>query len=450
MTGQRYVLLGLAQVRTRWFADVSRWATSGALPAEFVKALSVEEISARLRSGRPFSALIVDASVRGWDRDLIELATAQACAVIVVDGAAQRPWRELGADAVLPAGFGRDELLETLRTVAQPVERTDSMPDRLVPMGSPSRPASSPWRGRLVAVTGAGGTGRSTLAMAVAGGLAADPRDHGSVVLADLALNAHQALLHDAGDVVPGLSELVEAHRRGTLPGAEIRRLCFAGGDRGYDLLLGLRRHRDWTALRPHAVAAALDGLRSAYQMVVADVDCDVEGETASGSLDIEERNQLARTTLSQADLVMVVGLCGLSGLHSQIRVLGDLIEHGVVPDRMLAIVNRAPRNPRRRAEIGAALNRLMHETVPGTVLAANPIHVTERRRLDDVIADGGRIPPALVDTVTGAVRSVLERLSERHELGPVASSRPSPGGPIAVAPGSLGSWIEPDEEHVP
>lgn len=451
MTGQRYVLLGLAQVRTHWFADLSRWATSGALPAEFVKALSVEEISARLRSGRPFSALIVDASVRGWDRDLIELATAQACAVIVVDGVTQRPWRELGADAVLPAGFGRDELLEALRSVAQPVERTDDMADRMVPIGSRGRPAPGRWRGRLVALTGAGGTGRSTLAMALAGGLAADPRDHGSVVLADLALNAHQGLLHDAGDVVPGLSELVEAHRRGTLPGAEVRRLCFVGGDGGYDVLLGLRRHRDWTALRPHAVAAALNGLRSVYQMVVADVDCDVEGETASGSLDIEERNQLARTTLSQADLVMVVGLCGLSGLHSQIRVLGDLIELGVAPERMLAVVNRAPRNPRRRAEIGATLSELMNETVPGTVLAANPIHVAERRRLDDVIADGGRIPPALVDTVTGVARSVLERLSERQQRsGAAAASQPQLGEPVAVAPGSLGSWTEPDDEHVP
>ena len=51
----------------------------------------------------------------------------------------------------------------------------------------------------------------------------------------------------------------------------------------GYHLLLGLRRHRDWTAVRPHAFAAGLDGLRRAFRVVVADVDADLEGERTTG-----------------------------------------------------------------------------------------------------------------------------------------------------------------------
>src|SRR4029453_8698916 len=170
------------------------------------------------------------------------------------------------------------------------------------------------WRGRLVAVTGAGGVGRSTLAMALAAGLAADPRDRGLVALADLALHGHQALLHDAGDVVPGLLELVEAHRASALPPPQVRALCFGVPERGYDVLLGLRRHRDWTALRPRAVDAALDALRGAYRSVVADVDADVEGEDQCGSVEVEDRNVLARHTLRDADLVPVVGLPGIGG----------------------------------------------------------------------------------------------------------------------------------------
>jgi hypothetical protein len=451
MTGERYVLLGLAPARASWFVELSRWATSGALPAEFVKALSVEEVTARLRSGRPFSALIVDASVGGCDRDLIETATAQGSAVVVVDREPpRRQWADLGAAAVLPIDFGRDALVEALRAIAQPVARADDLGDGMAPLGFTGPSAPTRWRGRLVAVTGSGGSGRSTLAMALATGLGADPRDRGSVLLADLALNAHQGLLHDCGDVVPGISELVDAYRRTALPVAEIRRLCFAGGSRGYDLLLGLRRQRDWTALRPHAVAAALDGLRAAYRIVVADVDSDIEGEAESGSIDIEERNQLARTSIINADLVTVVGVAGVSGLYSQIRLLGDLTRMGVPPERILTIVNRAPRSPRRRAEISAAVSRLLGEMLPGTTLAATPIFLPERRRIEEIIADAGRPPSGLVEPVTGAVRAMLERLGTPH---PSAGIRPADDRgepPVAVAPGSLGSWSEASGEHTP
>ena len=78
-------------------------------------------------------------------------------------------------------------------------------------------------------MTGPGGVGRSTLAMALAAGLAADPRDAGLVVLADLALHAQQALLHDAGDV-PGVVELVDAYRGTALDAAEGGACAFGAG----------------------------------------------------------------------------------------------------------------------------------------------------------------------------------------------------------------------------
>src|SRR3546814_2814274 len=69
-------------------------------------------------------------------------------------------------------------------------------------------------------------------------------------------------MLHAARDVVPGVAELVEAHRSGSPGPHEVRDLTWEVGARGYRLLLGLRRHRDWTAIRPRAFDAALDGLR--------------------------------------------------------------------------------------------------------------------------------------------------------------------------------------------
>lgn len=126
MPSGQYVVLGMARPQAAWFSDVARWANSGALPVDFLMVLSLEELCARLRSGRVFSALLVDASVPGCDRDLFDLASGAGCAVIVVDDRpARRPWIELGAAAVLPSAPARDDVLTALRSVARPVQRAD-------------------------------------------------------------------------------------------------------------------------------------------------------------------------------------------------------------------------------------------------------------------------------------------------------------------------------------
>jgi hypothetical protein len=70
---------------------------------------------------------------------------------------------------------------------------------------------------------------------------------------------------------------------------------------RGYRLLIGLRRPSDWVSLRSQAFEAGLEGLRSTARVVVADVDPDVEGEAATGSFDVEDRNLMARATLRRS-----------------------------------------------------------------------------------------------------------------------------------------------------
>ena len=246
MTAERFRLLGLARPRAAWFRDLSRWATSAALPVEFVKCVAVDELAARLHGSRVFSAVVLDGGLSSLDRDLIELVReAGAAAVVIDDGHGRRDWTALGVDAVLPEPLDRGLLLGTLVAVARPVARLDAEPGRL------TAPLPAGWRGRLIAITGPAGGGHSVLAMALVQGLATSARRSGMVALADLALHADQALLHDVGDVVPGVQELVEAHRHGNPTTDEVRRLTFTLDERGYQLLLGLRRHRDWTVLRP-------------------------------------------------------------------------------------------------------------------------------------------------------------------------------------------------------
>ena len=322
MAAERYVVLGLAPARSAWFRSVGLWANSGALPADFVRCISAEEVRARLASGRAFSALVADAGLPAVDRDLLAAARAAGCAVLVVDdGRATRDWLELGAARVLPPAFGRDELVAALTSCAHPVRRGEADPSDLL-----TRPAPVAWRGSVAAVTGSGGTGVSTLAIALAQSLADDVRHGGMVLLADLRLRAEQAVLHDAGDVLPCVQELVEAHRSGQPTADDVRSLAFAVPERRYHVLLGLRRARHWPAIRPQAFEAAFDSLRRAWGVVVCDIDADLEGEDDAGSIDIEERNVMARTAVAQADVVFAVGLPELKGVHSLVRVIEELV----------------------------------------------------------------------------------------------------------------------------
>jgi len=404
------------------------------VPVEFVKCVTIAEVRARLASGRAFSALLIDSGTPGVDRDLIDEARACGCAVIVVDdGRHRRDWAALGASAVLPATLARTELIDALETYAMPISRRDRLP-------ASNPPTPSSWRGQLVAVVGAGGVGSSTVAIALAQGLGSDVRLDGLVLLADLALDADHALLHDVGDVMPGVQELVEAFRNGNPSSSEVRALMFGAGDRQYDLLLGLRRHRDWVTVRPRAFDAALDGLRRVYKTVVADVDADVEGEPQNGSLDVEERNVFARATTSRADVVVVVGVPSPKGVHRMVRIVDALLENDVEPARIVPVINRAPRGPRARAELTSAYEELVRSRMPATRSIAGPVFIPERRHLDDAVESGRRLPAAVAEPLTTAVKAVLDQLGARNGTAPTPSETP-----VAVAPGSLGTWTEDD-----
>jgi len=441
---ERYVVLGLARPRTTWFTEVGRWATTGSAPVEFVRCVARDELTANLGSGRPYSAVLVDATAHGLDRDLIDLARAAGTATIVVeDSPTGRDWRALGAHGVLPADFSRADLVLALDTHAATLldPANESIHSTwYLPAGDEPRNDAGTSDHRWISVVGAG-SGTSMVAMALAQGLASPAVcGGGPVVLADLALDADQAMLHAAPDIVPGISELVEAFRAGQPTDAAVRDLTFAVDGRGYHLLLGLRRHRDWAALRPRSTAAALDGLAACFPLVVADVDPDLEGETDCGSFDIEERNGLARAAVDRADVVVAVGTADLKGLHALIRLLWRLRSFGVPDERIVPVVNRAPRHPRARAEITRTVRSLglpagteqpgagSHGALAGTVFLPNV------RRLDQTVRDVARLPDPLSRPLATAAMTLLGRLPQR--AGDL-------GVPQPIRPGELGRRFE-------
>jgi MinD-like ATPase involved in chromosome partitioning or flagellar assembly len=424
VTTDRWVLLGLARPRRPWFAAVGRDATSGALAAEFLKCVSAEEVRVRLEGGRRCSAVLLDGGLPAVDRDLLAAVVASgAAAVVVDDGRADRDWLGVGATAVLPAGFERRELVEVLEASARRVADAAALDEH-----APA-PAERAGLGRVAVVCGPGGTGASTAAAALAQGLGARGA---SVVLADLALRAEQAMLHDVRDVVPGIQELVDAHRAATPTAVEVRDLTFDVVERRYALLLGLRRARSWSALRPAAISAALDSLRAAFDVVVADVTADFEGEADGGSADVEERNALARAALTAADVAVVVGRPGVKGLHALVRTVGDVVAAGLPAGRVVPVVAGAPRSPRARAEIAAALASLAAPARPEPL--PSPVFLPGRR-VEAALRDARPLPSPLPERLAGAFAAVVARSGTRREAAV---------GPQRVAPGSLASWADP------
>jgi hypothetical protein len=428
-TAGRYVVLGLAQARSPWFRAVAQWSNSASIPVEFVKCMSPVELRAHLASGRAFSALLVDGALPALDRDLVDSAAEAGCAVIVVDDLRiTRDWTALGAATVVNPVFERKDLLDVLVAHTSPIGRGDAVP------GDDASPPRAGWRAKVAMVCGPGGTGASTAAIALAQGLAEDLRYGGMVLLADLARHGEQAMLHDARDVVPGVQELVEAHRAARPRVEDIRNFTFDVEERRYELLLGLRRSRSWSAIRPRAFAAAFDSLTRGWRALVCDADAELEGEDDGGSVDVEERHVMARTAAASADVVFAVGSPGMKGVHSLVRVLGELLDHDVPAERIVPVFNRGPKGGRARAELTSAVAALLQGRASAAALPS-PIFLPERR-VDDALRDGVRLHPSLTQPLAGAFVAVAEGLAPRR----VAGGDPEPR---LVTPGSLGRWAE-------
>jgi hypothetical protein len=117
------------------------------------------------------------------------------------------------------------------------------------------------------------------------------------------------------------------------------------------------------------------------------------------------------------------------------VRTVNRLREHGVPPERTLAVLNRSARTAKGRAELTRGVADLLGGSLDGRAPVIGPVHVAERRGLDEVLRDGARLPSSVVDPVAGAVSALLSRTPQAALTGGPA--------PVAVVPGSLGAWAE-------
>ena len=422
----RHVVLAVARPRSQWMNELTRWASSGSVAIDVTRCISIDEVRARLSSLQAISAIVVDERCVGLDRDLLAAAhDAGSASIIVTSPDTRRDWTSIGASCALAEPLDRDAFVRALRAHAPTVERAESVAD-LRPAEAPSRAGT----GRVVAITGGGGTGTSTVAIAAAQAFATS--GSASVALVDAALQSSLALLLHSPDVVPGLQEFVETHRLDPPAEHDIRAMLRPCTRHGFELLTGLRRHRDWTTLRPRAIAAAVDSLRRCYEDVVIDLDPDLEGEVDTGSFDIADRNALARHVTSIAELVIVTGRPDLVGLDRLVRAITDLLDHGVSGSRIMPVVLHAGRQQLPTRAVRSSLDALLDEIRPGAdVVGVEVIELPVG--LDAIQLDGTLLPAVFVD----ALRARLDHMLEAVHALPFPPD--AADAPQRVQPGSLG-----------
>jgi hypothetical protein len=382
----RHRVATLGRPGPAWPRAIARWGSGATLPLDTTTCVSAEELRALLASATVDLA-IVEAGLPGVDRVLADAVRRAGAALAVVDGPGLDTTRDrLEPDAVLAADFDHEALAAVLQSHAR---RRPSRPPRPEPTADP------PSLGRLIAVTGPAGVGASTVAQA----LAAHHTGQAGTLLADLALEADQHLRHGVRPGHDGVFELAEALRHA--PPADLAPPTTDEGA-GYDLLCGLRRRQEWTALTTVVADQLIDVLRRSHRLVVADVSADLDGRAESGSLDLEERNALARATLPHAAIVVVVGRWATTGVHRLVRTLVDLTRHGIDHDRLQPVLNDAPNSRARQVLACRTMTAILADADPGPWRA--PTFLAHDRGVELCIREARPLPARFVRRVGLAV----------------------------------------------
>lgn len=417
MTMRPYSILGLAHPRSNWLRDVSTWTNSGALSATLTKCFSEGEARQHLQALRPWSALIIDDHMALRCETLINEAASLSLPTFIVTDDSNDALR---STATLSASFTRDDLVAALATHALP--SLEPEPQEIAKVIS----AGTKWQGSLIAVTGPGNTGASTVATAFAQHLGKKAVDPGSVALIDFARNAQQDVLHNVFNSRASVEDLIDANRMRVADSEDVRALLVSCDTRAFSLLCGVRKSSAWTTFGQGSIVRSLDALRQSYLQTVVDITCDVESRNETGSSDLELRNSLSIETARRADLVVVVGLPGVKGLHSVWQSVTTLLGVGVDSQRIVIVINRSPKNALARRGIASTLRSFIAASSPLCDIAC-----IGEYNIEPSLLDGTELPNKLTAEVA---KSLEQALSSVHAVHADEVATP-------IAPGTLGDF---------
>ncbi|WP_457950681.1 AAA family ATPase [Pseudarthrobacter sp. alpha12b] len=208
--------------------------------------------------------------------------------------------------------------------------------------------------GKLIVVWGpAGSPGRTTIAVNIAGEMAADGRD---VLLVDAdTYGASVAAVLGLLDESAGLAQACRLADQGLLDADALRKVAatVATASGTFRVLTGITRADRWTELRATALALVLERARQIADVVVVDTGFCLEAdEELSFDTMAPRRNAATLRPLELADAVYAVGAADPVGVPRMVRALAEL--EGAVPQASPTVVM----NKVRSSSVGRAPER--------------------------------------------------------------------------------------------
>lgn len=303
------------------------------------RCVDVDDLLAAATAGQA-DAAVVGIDAPGLDRAAVDhlrnhgvRPVAIAAGDATLDGGRHRAGR-IGIPVVVS-----DDRVATLADALCADDRPPTVvrrPDAPAPLSPPAAAVDrSAVPGRVVAVWGPSGSGRTTVACALAAEIA---RRHRRTVLVD-ADPQGGSVAQQLGilDEVSGLLAAVRLDAAGRL--AERLGSVQRGLDRHLSVVTGLPRADRWVEVRAGVIEHLLE-LAGAEAEVVVDTGFSVEEDPLPDLGGRPGRNQMTVSALDTADEVLVVGAADPVGLARLARSLVELRERwGARPSRVL--VNR-------------------------------------------------------------------------------------------------------------
>ncbi|MFJ6026121.1 CpaE family protein [Pseudarthrobacter sp. NPDC092424] len=294
------------------------------------------ELLAACQSGLARAAVVAEGTA-GLTASLVDRLGAVGVAVIALTDSPDEAARLLGIGVA--SALTGVEPAELSDRIAEAVEHLtgqghasrSSMADTAalltaVPAG-PGEGPDDPGPGRIIALWGpAGSPGRTTLAVNVAGELAADGKD---VILVDAdSYGASVAAVLGLLDESAGLAQACRLADQGVLDAAALARVAasVATAQGTFRVLTGITRADRWTELRAPALAKVLERARQLADVVVVDAGFCLEAdEELSFDTMAPRRNAATLRSLELADTVFAVGAADPVGVPRLVRGLAEL-----------------------------------------------------------------------------------------------------------------------------
>lgn len=307
------------------------------------------ELLAACQSGLARAAVVAEGS-EGLSASLVDRLGAVGVAIVALTDNAEEAAR-LHRIGVVPALTG-----------VESAELSDRIADAVAQLTGRLRPASlsSPadtgaalatdpvvpeldtegsGAGELIVVWGpAGSPGRTTVAVNIAGEMAADGR---GVLLVDAdTYGASVAAVLGLLDESAGLAQACRLADQGLLDAEALRKVAATVATTAgtFRVLTGITRADRWTELRAPALALVLERARQIADVVVVDAGFCLEAdEELSFDTMAPRRNAATLRPLELADTVYAVGAADPVGVPRMVRALAEL--EGVVPQASPTVI---------------------------------------------------------------------------------------------------------------